>query len=142
MRILGFSTKWDKLNNELLFTTFRFARKDAVKGRDWGIEEVVQIYFKPRSPKREFIGIARIIRKEPKDLNKRFTYWQAFGSPSLTNTPDTITPNEAEADGFDGYHGGGDTEKMRRYFIETYGYSKCKKEPIYKMTLYWIKRGI
>ena len=63
MRILGFSTKWDKLDNDLLFTTFRFARKDAPKGRDWAVEEAVQIYYKPRSPRREFLGVARIIRK-------------------------------------------------------------------------------
>jgi hypothetical protein len=140
MRILGFSTKWDKLNNDLLFTTFRFARKDAVKGRDWAVEEVVQIYYKPRSPKREFLGIARIIKKDSKDLNKRFTYFQSLGSPYVTNTPDTITPDEAESDGFTGNHGGGDTEKMRRYFLDTYGFSKCEKEPIYKLTLYWISK--
>jgi hypothetical protein len=140
MRILGFSTKWQKLDNDLVFTTFRFARKDASKGRDWAVEEAVQIFYKPRSPKREFLGIARIIRKEPKDLNKRFTYWQALGSPSKTNTPDTITPREAEDDGFEGNHGGGDTEKMRDYFRTTYGYSKCRNEPIYKLTLYWIDK--
>jgi hypothetical protein len=142
MRILGFSQKWDKLDNDLFFTTFRFARKDAPKGRDWAVEEVVQIYYKPRSPKREYLGIARIIRKEPKDLNKRFIYWQALGSPSLTNTSDTITPDEAENDGFEGNHGGGDTEKMRRFFQDTYGYSKCHNELINKLTLYWINKEV
>jgi len=135
MRILGFSTKWDKLNNDLLFTTFRFARKDADKGRDWAVEETVQIYYKPRSPKREFLGIARIIRKQPKDLNKRFSY-----DNYRENTPDVITPNEAEEDGFEGNHGGGDTAAMRDYFMKTYGYSKCHNEAIYKLTLYWLDK--
>ena len=129
------------MSNDLLFTTFRFARKDADKGRDWAVEETVQIFYKPRSPKREFLGIARIIRKQPKDLTKRFTYWQALGSPSITNTPDTITPDEAEADGFEGNHGGGDTGAMRDYFHKTYGWTKCDREPIYKLTLYWIKKA-
>jgi len=132
MRILGVSKKWAKLNTDGLFTTFRFPRKD----KDWQVEEAVQIVYKPRSKDREPLGIARIIRKEPKDLNKRWSYYSPFTQP---NTPDMITPNEAEDDGFTGMHGGGDTEKMRRFFIDTYGYSKCK-EPINKLTLYWIER--
>lgn len=59
MRILGFSKKWDKLNN-IEFTTFRFPRKD----RDWYEGEVVQIVYKPRSKEREKLGIARINFKE------------------------------------------------------------------------------
>ena len=131
MRILGFSKEWGKLNNDILFTTFRFPRKD----RDWEVEEVVQVVYKPRSKEREVLGIARIIRKEPKDLAKRWCYYT--GGYSLPNTPDPITPDEAEEDGFTGMHGGGDTEKMRQFFIDTYGYSKCK-EPINKLTLYWL----
>jgi len=133
VRILGFSKKWSKLNNDILFTTFRFPRKD----KDWQVEEVVQVVYKPRSKDREPLGIARIIRKEPKDLNKQFHYYTGGYSPP--NTPDIITPSEAEEDGFTGVHGGGDTEKMRQFFIDTYGYSKCK-EPINKLTLYWIER--
>ncbi len=129
MRILGFSKKWGKLNNDILFTTFRFPRKD----KDWQPEEVVQVVYKPRSKDREPLGIARIIRKEPKDLNKQFSYFSY-----QLNTPDVITPNEAEEDGFTGMHGGGDTEKMRKFLIDTYGYSKCK-EPINKLTLYWLE---
>ena len=138
MRILGFSTKWDKLDNDLLFTTFRFARKDADKGRDWAVEETVQIFYKPRSPKREFLGIARIIRKEEKHLEKEWSFYPNSWNP---NTPDMITPNEAEADGFTGNFGNGDIDKMRDYFHKTYGWSKCDKEPIYKLTLYWIKKA-
>ena len=130
MRELGFSKMWDKLNNEILFTTFRFPRKD----KDWQIEEGVKIVYKPRSKEREVLGIARIIRKQPKDLNKRWSYYASFSQP---NTPDMITPSEADEDGFTGMHGGGDTEKMRRFFIDTYGYSKCK-EPINRLTLYWV----
>jgi len=51
MRILGVSKKWDKLKNEMLFTTFRFPRKD----RDWAVEEVVQLVYKPRSKEREIL---------------------------------------------------------------------------------------
>lgn len=131
MRILGFSKKWGKLK-QVFFTTYRFPRKD----KDWGIEEVVQIVYKPRSKEREILGIARIIRKQSKNLNKS---WQYYPSPSSPNTPDMISPDEAEEDGSTGMHGGGDTEKMRQFFIPTYGYSKCK-EPINKLTLYWIER--
>lgn len=132
VRILGFNKKWAKLNNDILFTTFRFPRKD----KDWQIEEVAQIVYKPRSKEREVLGVARIIRKEPKDLNKRFSY---FPLPSIPNTPDMITPNEAEYDGFTGMHGGGDIDKMRRFFYDTYGYTKCE-ERINKLTLYWIEK--
>jgi hypothetical protein len=130
MRILGVSQKWGKLNNDL-FTTFRFPRKD----KDWQVEEVVQMVYKPRSKGRKILGVARIIRKQRKDLNK---HWSYFPHPSYPNTLDMITPGEAEADGFTGMHGGGDTEKMRKFFIDTYGYSKCK-EPINKLTLYWLE---
>jgi len=131
MRELGFSQKWNKLNSEL-FTTFRFPRKD----KDWQVEEVVKIVYKPRSKQREVLGVARIIRKDMKDLTKRFNYYA--GGYSQPNTPDIVTPSEAEDDGFTGMHGGGDTKKMRQFFLDTYGYSKCK-EPINKITLYWIK---
>jgi len=63
-----------------------------------------------------------------------------FGTYSPPNTPDTITPNEAENDGFTGMHGGGDTEKMKQFFIDTYGYSRVGKELMNKLTLYWIER--
>jgi len=132
MREIGFSKRWGKLR-DILFTTYRFQRKD----KDWQVEEVVKCVYKPRSKEREVLGIARIIRKEPKDLNKRFFYYPGIGNYTEKNTPDTITPDEAEADGFTGMHGGGDTEKMRKFFVDTYGYSKCK-EPINKLTLYWL----
>ncbi len=132
MRILGFQKKWDKLNQDI-FTTFRFVRRD----RDWGVEEVVQIVYKPRSKEREILGIARIIRKQEKDLNKR---WCFYPLPSFPNTPDMITPEEAYADGFPGIHRGGDVEGMYKFFLEAYGYSRCHKELMNKLTLYWIER--
>ena len=59
MRILSFSKHWNKLEKDE-FTTFRFPRKD----RDWEAGEVVQVYYKNRTPQREYLGIARIFRKE------------------------------------------------------------------------------
>lgn len=128
MRIMGFSKKWPKLNRDI-FTTYRFPRKD----RDWAVEEVVQIVYKPRSKEREPLGIARIIRKQEKDLSKRWSYYPL---PSYPNTPDMIDPSEAYEDGFSGMHGGGDVEKMMKFFNETYGYVRDKK--MNKLTLYWL----
>ena len=59
MRILGFSKKWAKLEQER-FTTFRFPRKD----RDWEPGEQVQIVYKPRSKNREPLGDAQIVKIE------------------------------------------------------------------------------
>ncbi len=131
MRILGFSKKWYKLNTEIIFTTFRFPRKD----RDWEVEELVQIVYKPRSKEREILGIARIIRKQEKDLRKNWSY---FPSARCPNTPDMITPEDAEEDGFTGMHGGGDILKMMKFFYETYGYVRDKK--MNKLTLYWVAK--
>jgi hypothetical protein len=51
-----------------------------------------------------------------------------------------ITPDEAKEDGFDNMSMCGDTGKMKQFFYDTYGYSKCQNEPINKLTLYWITR--
>lgn len=132
MRILGFSEKWPKLNlhkpidERDIFTTFRFPRKD----RDWEVDELVQVVYKPRSKEREVLGIARIIRKYPKDIGNKFKY---YGD----NDINVITPSEAIQDGFIAMHGGGDLDKMRKYFINTYGYLRCMKEPISRLILYW-----
>jgi len=136
-RELGFSKMWDKLDNDLFFTTFRFARKDAGKGRDWKAEEVVKIVYKPRSPKdRKFLGMARIIKKELKDLNKRWLFMPGIAQ----NMPDMISPQEAHDDGFYSQHGGGDVEKMIQFFRETSDYDTFHHTPIYKLTLYWISK--
>ena len=76
MRILGFSKKWDKLN-DIEFTTFRFTRRD----NDWYGGEVVQIVYKPRTKEREILGVAHIISKE-------------YGKV------EEITEDEAKRDGF------------------------------------------
>jgi len=137
MRILGVTEKWPKLqlNKPLeergLFTTFRFERKD----RDWEVEELAQLVYKPRSKQREVLGVVRIIRKQPKDLNE---HWQYYPWPASPNTSDMVTLAEAAEDGFIRMHGGGDIEKMHRFFIDTYGYSRCQKERINKLTLYWV----
>jgi len=133
MRILGFSQMWPKLKEDQ-FTTYRFPRKD----KDWQIEEVVQVVFKPRTKDRVILGIARIIRVTQKDINNQWSY---YPSPSKPNTPDMITPWEAEEDGFEGQHGGGDVDKMRKYFQDAHGYTRCDKEMINKLQLYWIERN-
>ena len=137
MRILGFSKKWGKLNKQWFesdyhtFTTFRFPRKD----RDWEIEEIVQIVYKPRSKEREPLGIARIIRKQEKDLSKK--YYEFNG---VNKSPDVLTPDDAKEDGFIGMHGGGDVEKMMKFLSDSYGYCAVRDRPMNKLTLYWISR--
>ena len=130
MRILGFSKKWDKLNKPWYardihtFTTFRYPRRD----RDWEVEEVVQVVYKPRTKEHEPLGIARIIRKEERDLSKKY-------SDYLVSPPDLITTSDAEEDGFTGRHGGGDVEAMIDY-IKDWG----RPPMINKLTLYWIRK--
>jgi hypothetical protein len=79
MRILGFSKKWAKLSQSE-FTTFRYRRKDADRGRDWHNGETLKIVYHPRH-EHEFLGIAQIINKEIKQCQM-------------------ITEEEAQADGF------------------------------------------
>ena len=73
MRIISFSKKWPKLQQPE-FTTFRYTRKD----KDWYAYEVVQVYYKNRSPQRERLGIAKIKDKEPK-LLADITHEEAVG---------------------------------------------------------------
>ena len=78
MRILGFSKKWNKLN-DIEFTTFRFPRKD----RDWFAREEVQVVFKPRSKEREPLGVAIIISLESviiKDITEFEAAWDGFNN--------------------------------------------------------------
>jgi len=79
MRILGFSRKWSKLNQDK-FTTFRYPRKDSYRGMDWHGGEDVQIVYRPRH-EHEVLGVAKIISKETKQCQM-------------------ITDIEAIADGF------------------------------------------
>ena len=132
MRVLGFSKKWGKLNKQWFerdyhtFTTFRYPRRD----RDWEVEEVVQVVFKPRSKERQPLGIARIIRKIDKNMGEGWSY---YGS----NTDKAISPSEAEEDGFTGRHGGGDVTAMIDFIRD---YSRENKDSVNKLTLYWITK--
>ena len=108
MRILGFSKKWPKLEQQE-FTTFRFPRKD----KDWYVGEVVQVFYKNRSPQRERLGIAEIIGKER----------NRYGAENDA---------EARADGFL------DCRDMERWMIKTYGEARTWK-PMNKLTLRWVR---
>ena len=59
MRVLGFSRKWDKLQQPE-FTTYRYPRKDWTKGRDWYWGEIVKVVYHPRQ-EHEVLGTAQII---------------------------------------------------------------------------------
>ena len=117
MRILGFSKKWDKLN-QLEFTTFRFPRKD----KDWQVGECVQVFLKPRSPKREKLGEAQIVGKE-----QRWIPNVILGNQSI----DVISGDEARTDGFGGCF------DMEKFMSEQYGESRIWREPMNKLTLQW-----
>jgi len=114
MRILGFAEKWPKLCQDE-FTTFHFSRKD----KDWEVDEVVRIVYKPRSKEREVLGIAKIVAKEPRQ----------FGSLM----PDRVTKEEAQVDGFNGY------SDMADWFYKQYG-ERIVNEPINRITLEWIDK--
>ena len=112
MRILGFSQKWPKLQQEE-FTTFRFPRKD----KDWEVGERVQIVYRPRSKSREILGMAQIVDKELK----------------LDGTIETdVTKEEARADGFDS------VQEMRQWMKKTYGEERLWIGHMNKLTLRWL----
>lgn len=94
MRILGFSRKRGKLNQDT-FTTFRFPRRD----KDWQVSEQVQVVFKPRGKEREVLGVAEIVDKKKK------------AAENLTNA-------EAQKDGF------ADCRDMERWMRKAYGEAK------------------
>ena len=116
MRILGFSYRWEKLrfNN---FTTFRFQRKD----KDWEINEKVQVWYKPRSKYRQFIGIARILTKELCDCSRD----RVLPEYRPLSTDDAIK---------DGFHTLGG---MWCFMEENYG-DRINKEPMNKLWLVWV----
>jgi hypothetical protein len=106
---------WDKLNYDE-FTTWRFPRKDAPKGRDWHIGEKVQCYYKNRSPKnRKYLFNAEIISKEPRRI--------------LLNGCINIGIYEAKADGFI------DDKAMFKFFVKEHGRTKVELDEINKFTL-------
>jgi len=108
MRIIGFSKRWDKLDQRE-FTTFRFKRKD----RDWQVGEKVQVVFKPRSKNRQILGTAEIVKKE------------------LRKMSEFLPANEAIEDGF--YS----TQDMRNWLSISYG-DRWRKESMNRFTLRWI----
>jgi len=116
MRILGVSKKWDKLKEDT-FTTFRFARKD----KDWYEGEFVQVFYKPRSKEREFLGIAKIVKKESRWFGARIGH------------PDYISNTEARIDGFE------DFTQMQIWFAEQYSI-RIHTESINRLTLEWDAR--
>lgn len=111
MRIISFSKKWEKLSQSE-FTTFRFTRKDT----DWHIGEVVQVYYKNRTPQREKLFEAEIINKEMRKIATAFEQYRP-------------TEEEAKADGFPNLF------EMNTYFRKTYGEARLFEEPINKLTL-------
>ncbi len=84
MRIISFSKHWPKLQQSA-FTTFRYPRGD----KDWQVGERVQVYYRNRSPKREFLGIAVIVEKGKRELDSDFA-----------DIAPVITEKEARDDGF------------------------------------------
>lgn len=123
MRILGFSKKWDKLRQPE-FTTFRFLRRD----KDWQVGEQVQIVFKPRSKEREVLGVAEIIKKEPRSLD--------IVEPSIEMRDYTeLSEEEAIEDGFE------DTTEMLNWMCKVYN-DRIWDEPMNKLTLRWLSRSV
>lgn len=116
MRILGFSKRWQKLSNSE-FTTFRFARRD----RDWQVGEVVRVVFRPRSKHSEVLGIAKVVAKEPRDVN----------GDKLIFPP--VTEAEAQADGFP------NTKDMKAWIEKVHGRERLLSEPMNKLRVRWIK---
>jgi hypothetical protein len=100
MRILGFTKKWPKLQQDE-FTTFRYPRKDSDKGRDWHLGEELQIVFQPRH-QNEYLGIVRVISKQPKEVQR-------------------ITDEEAIADGFE------DLPAMMEFLNPAYSFTVVNK---------------
>lgn len=114
MRIISFSKKWDKLNQPE-FTTFRVPRKDAYKGRDWSLGEMVQVYFHNRCPNREYLGIARIIDKSPTWLSE-------------------LDDEQAVGDGFPGGF-----SEMVEWMMKAHHIKDIQQFRINKLTLRWCK---
>lgn len=128
MRILGFSKKWPKLQQEE-FTTFRLPRRD----RDWQVGEQVQIVYRPRSKEREVLGVAEIVSKEVRSPVRL---------APLDGIP-IITDEEALADGFEGKRNRFGVWKspyfvMWEWLWDAHDIRRLMQEPINKLTLCWM----
>jgi len=123
MRILGFTKKWTKLNQDE-FTTFRYPRGD----KDWGIGELVKVVIQPRRKGGgESLGTAEIKNKELREFDAE--YYEL----AKDNVP-LITDGEAIADGFTS------AEDMIAWLEKTYG--KLDFWPrMNKLTLRWANGG-
>ena len=142
MRELYFKDKITYSDKDILFTDFRFPRKD----KDWQVEELIKIVYKPQRKIHEVKRIARIIRIDKKDLHKQYNYFVAGYGRSSENTPDVITPEEAYDQGFSN-RGYGNVEKMKAHYNKMpydyrvrngyHGYNDSWL--INKLTLYWVK---
>jgi hypothetical protein len=108
---MGFTKKWDKLDR-YEFTTFRVPRKD----KDWQINEIVQIFLKPRSKDRKFLGTATIVQKNQIML------------PDITDT-------EGKLDGFAGKN------EMIVWLINAHINFDFASKPINKFTLLWVDKA-
>ena len=94
-RILSFSEYWINYNVNKrkvdldFFTTFRFPRADAAKGRDWHVAELIQVFYKSRSPNRAFICNGRIINvtpvwfRSPEDMMEKTAKADGFQTPQI-----------------------------------------------------------
>jgi hypothetical protein len=120
---MSFSKKWDKLQQSE-FTTFRYPRADT----DWFVGEIVQIFFKNRSPSREKLGIARIVNKEKRELD-------TFSTDGTIVKPIGVpltTEKEAQEDGFKS------REDMVKYMEKQYGLDYISLFD--KLTLRWLSK--
>lgn len=91
MRQMGFTERWEKLNQPT-FTTFRLPRRDT----DWQLGERVRVVYRPRGKNRELLCEADIIRIEQLEIHQ-------------------ITHNEAVEDGFD------DVNEMKNWLHKVHG---------------------
>ena len=125
MRILGFSKYWinyltgkPKLHSDT-FSTFRYPRKD----RDWQVGEKIQIVMNPRSPRKEWLGVAEIIAKEQRNV----------GWVKIPGVKD-LTFREAMEDGFKR------KSEMVGWLYNLYG-DKILTVPINKLVIKWVEKG-
>ena len=122
MRILGFSKKWDKLEQDE-FTTFRFPRRD----KDWYIGEKVQVKIKPRQKGGGvFVGIALIIDKRLRRIDR-------FRGVATIPYMGFLTEEEVVRDGFQ------NAKDMLDWLQKSYGNDDrwVFSEPMNKLTLRW-----
>ena len=115
MRIISFTKMWDKLKQPE-FTTFRYPRGD----KDWFVGEEVQVFYKNRSPNREKIGIAEIVKIEPRRILSVVPY----------DIP-RISDDEAISDGFENFN------DMVDWLHKTYS-KWVLRSNINKLTLRWL----